>query len=47
MVGIGEASVQGKLSAYCPDLQRLLVVVPDQSRSSNAEIACAPRCFLD
>jgi hypothetical protein len=32
MLGIGEASVQGKLSAYCPDLRRLLVVVPGTNR---------------
>jgi hypothetical protein len=28
-------------------LKRLLVVVLDQSRTSNAERACEPRCFVD
>ena len=39
---------RGKPGRPCrPGLKRLLVVVLDQSRTGNAERACAPRCFLD
>jgi hypothetical protein len=40
---IGEASVQDKLVAYCPDLKRFLVVVLDQWRPDYAQLPSPAR----